>query len=97
MTTRTRRTHFAVSSRPTLTVAHEHTKLPASPGSQVIIMSNACDVCGYRNSEVKPGGGFSERGTQITVQVPKPETCTVALQKGKHRIGRRTAETPLLS
>ena len=36
---------------------------------EVIIMSNACEVCGYRNSEVKPGGGFSDRGTQITLQV----------------------------
>ena len=35
---------------------------------EVIIMSNACEVCGYRNSEVKPGGGFSDRGTQITLQ-----------------------------
>ena len=32
-------------------------------------MSNACEVCGYRNSEVKPGGGFSDHGTQITLQV----------------------------
>ncbi len=36
---------------------------------EVIIMSNACEVCGYRNSEVKPGGGFSDHGTQITLQV----------------------------
>ena len=39
---------------------------------EVIIMSNACDVCGYRNSEVKPGGGFSEMGRDITVQVSLP-------------------------
>ena len=36
---------------------------------EVIIMSNACDVCGYRNSEVKPGGGFSDKGRNITLQV----------------------------
>ena len=36
---------------------------------EVIIMSNACDVCGYRNSEVKPGGGFSDMGRDITLQV----------------------------
>lgn len=36
---------------------------------EVIIMSNACDVCGYRNSEVKPGGGFSDHGRDITLQV----------------------------
>lgn len=35
----------------------------------VIIMSNACDACGYRDSEIKPGGGFSEKGQSITLQV----------------------------
>jgi zinc finger protein len=35
----------------------------------VIIMSNACDVCGYRDSELKPGGGFSDKGLAITLQV----------------------------
>ena len=35
----------------------------------VIIMSNSCDVCGYRDSELKPGGGFSDKGLSITLQV----------------------------
>ena len=38
----------------------------------VIIMSNSCDVCGYRDSELKPGGGFSDRGLSITLQVSFP-------------------------
>ncbi len=42
----------------------------------VIIMSNACDACGYRDSEVKPGGGFSELARRITLQAlplaPRP-------------------------
>lgn len=32
-------------------------------------MSNACDACGYRDSEIKPGGGFSDKGQTITLQV----------------------------
>ena len=35
---------------------------------EVVIMSNSCDACGYRDSEVKPGGGFSDRGRKITLQ-----------------------------
>lgn len=39
----------------------------------VIIMSNACDACGYRDSEVKPGGGFSDLARRITLQaLPRP-------------------------
>ena len=34
-------------------------------------MSNSCDACGYRDSEVKPGGGFSKTGRSITLQVAK--------------------------
>ncbi|KAH9304602.1 hypothetical protein KI387_009006 [Taxus chinensis] len=34
---------------------------------EVIIMASICDVCGYRNSEVKPGGSIPEKGKKITV------------------------------
>jgi hypothetical protein len=37
---------------------------------EVVIMSNSCDVCGYRDSEVKPGGGFSDQGRIITLKAP---------------------------
>lgn len=40
---------------------------------EVVIMSNACDVCGYRDSEVKPGGGFSDQARTITLQVTEQE------------------------
>lgn len=44
-----------------------HTSIPHF--KDVIIMSNSCDSCGYRDSEVKPGGGFSDAGRSITLQV----------------------------
>ena len=36
---------------------------------EVIVMSNSWDKCGYKNSEVKPGGGVSEKGHKITLKV----------------------------
>ncbi|XP_045817698.1 zinc finger protein ZPR1 homolog [Trifolium pratense] len=34
-----------------------------------IIMAFTCDVCGYRNSELKAGGGFAEKGKKMTLHV----------------------------
>nr|GMD03218.1 zinc finger protein ZPR1-like [Ipomoea batatas] len=36
---------------------------------EVIVMASACDACGYRNSELKPGGSISDKGKKITVLV----------------------------
>ncbi|KAM3284480.1 zinc finger protein ZPR1 isoform X1 [Capsicum chacoense] len=36
---------------------------------EVIVMASACDACGYRNSELKPGGPISEKGKKITLHV----------------------------
>lgn len=36
---------------------------------EVIIMASSCDACGYRNSELKPGGRIPEKGKRITVFV----------------------------
>ena len=54
---------------------------------QVVIISTACDHCGYRTSEVKTGGSVPEKGRQIILKVLeqvdlardvlKSETCTV--------------------
>jgi len=54
---------------------------------EVVIISTACDHCGYRTSEVKTGGAVPEKGRQIIVKVLEPvdlardvlksETCTV--------------------
>lgn len=34
---------------------------------EVIVMSSACDACGYRNSELKPGGSISDKARRTTV------------------------------
>jgi len=40
---------------------------------EVVIMSNACDTCGYRSSDIKAGGGVSEKGTNITLAVSEQD------------------------
>ena len=32
-------------------------------------MANSCESCGYKNSEVRPGGGISPKGCSITLKV----------------------------
>ncbi|CAN0880829.1 Zinc finger protein ZPR1 homolog [Linum grandiflorum] len=36
---------------------------------EVIVMASTCDSCGYRNSELKPGGAIPEKGKKITLCV----------------------------
>ncbi|KAK8663600.1 hypothetical protein V6N13_083409 [Hibiscus sabdariffa] len=36
---------------------------------EVIVMASTCDACGYRNSELKPGGPIPEKGKRITLFV----------------------------
>ncbi|CAJ1939679.1 unnamed protein product, partial [Sphenostylis stenocarpa] len=36
---------------------------------EVIVMASTCDACGYRNSELKPGGRIPEKGKKITLSV----------------------------
>ncbi|XP_022892473.1 zinc finger protein ZPR1-like isoform X2 [Olea europaea var. sylvestris] len=36
---------------------------------EVIVMASSCDACGYRNSEVKPGGRIPLKGKKIKVHV----------------------------
>ncbi|GMN60250.1 hypothetical protein TIFTF001_029341 [Ficus carica] len=36
---------------------------------EVIVMASTCDACGYRNSEVKPGGRIPEKGKRINLTV----------------------------
>ncbi|GAB2224578.1 hypothetical protein Drorol1_Dr00005340 [Drosera rotundifolia] len=43
------------------------TKIPYF--QEVIVMASTCDSCGYRNSELKPGGRISEKGKRVTVRV----------------------------
>jgi zinc finger protein len=39
---------------------------------EIIIMAFVCDFCGYRNSEIKEGGGISEKAKKITLTVSEP-------------------------
>ncbi|KAJ9172934.1 hypothetical protein P3X46_016121 [Hevea brasiliensis] len=43
------------------------TKIPYF--QEVIVMASTCDACGYRNSELKPGGPIPEKGKRITLHV----------------------------
>ena len=36
-------------------------------------MSNACEICGYRSSDIKAGGGVSEKGTHISLKVSEQD------------------------
>ncbi|TKY58975.1 Zinc finger protein ZPR1 [Spatholobus suberectus] len=36
---------------------------------EVIVMASTCDSCGYRNSELKPGGQIPDKGKRITLYV----------------------------
>ncbi len=40
---------------------------------EIIIMAFSCDFCGYRNTDIKQGGGMSEKATRIVFKVEKPE------------------------
>jgi len=40
---------------------------------EVVIMSNACDTCGYRSSDIKAGGGVSDKGSNITLAVSEQD------------------------
>merc|ERR1711874_481275 len=40
---------------------------------ELIVMSFTCEKCGARSTEVKTGGGISEKGKKITFYVEKPE------------------------
>ncbi|KAJ4868123.1 ZPR1 zinc-finger domain protein [Raphanus sativus] len=43
------------------------TKIPYF--QEVIVMASTCEDCGYRNSELKPGGAIPEKGKKITLSV----------------------------
>lgn len=39
---------------------------------EVILMADACDACGYRNAEVKGGGGVPPKGRRLELKVTSP-------------------------
>ena len=40
---------------------------------QIIIMAYSCEVCGHKSTEIKQGGGISEKASKITFHVQNPE------------------------
>lgn len=56
---------------------------------EIIIMAFSCDYCGYRNTDIKTGGGISEKACKIVLRVEKPsdlnrdlfksDTCLVSI------------------
>lgn len=56
---------------------------------EIIIMAFSCDFCGYRNTEIKSGGGISDSATKIVVTVNnvkdldrdvfKSDSCVLAI------------------
>lgn len=61
--------HCAACSATTTTRMYA-TRIPFF--KDVILMADSCDACGYRNSEVKGGGGVPPRGRRITLAVTTP-------------------------
>lgn len=49
---------------------------------EIIIMAFNWEECGYRSVEVKQGGGISEKGKKITLQVENERDLTRDLYKG---------------
>ncbi|ONK56408.1 uncharacterized protein A4U43_C10F8230 [Asparagus officinalis] len=47
------------------------TKIPYF--QEVIVMATTCDMCGYRSSELKPGGEIPKKGRKITLSVHNVE------------------------
>ncbi|KAF8709849.1 hypothetical protein HU200_029562 [Digitaria exilis] len=43
---------------------------------EVIVMATTCDICGYRNSELKPGGEIPAKGKKITLHVQNAKDLT---------------------
>lgn len=56
---------------------------------EIIIMAFSCDYCGYRNTDIKNGGGISDKATRIVLKVEKAsdlnrdvfksDTCVLAI------------------
>jgi zinc finger protein len=40
---------------------------------EIIIMAFSCEYCGYRNTDIKHGGGMSEHATKIVFRVESPK------------------------
>lgn len=52
----------------------------------IFIMSTNCDMCGYRDNEVKSGGAISEKGKKITLKVDDIEDLGRDVLKASQRL-----------
>lgn len=50
---------------------------------QVVLMSTACEDCGYRSNEVKTGGEVPEKGRRITISVENKEDLSRDILKSE--------------
>jgi zinc finger protein len=50
---------------------------------EIVIMVSQCDQCGYKDAEVKPGGGISPLGKRITLRVTSIEDLSRDLLKSE--------------
>ncbi|KAF2637054.1 zf-ZPR1-domain-containing protein [Massarina eburnea CBS 473.64] len=50
---------------------------------QVVLMSTACEHCGYRSNEVKTGGEVPEKGRRITISVENKEDLSRDILKSE--------------
>jgi zinc finger protein len=50
---------------------------------EIVIMVSQCDHCGYKDAEVKPGGGISDRGKRITLLITSVEDLSRDLLKSE--------------
>jgi len=51
---------------------------------ETIIMCTDCQYCGFRDSEIKPGGATADYGVQIELKVTTPEDLTRDVLKSDH-------------
>lgn len=51
---------------------------------EIIVMCFECEHCGYKNAEVKGGGGISEKAKCLTLQVKNEEDLNRDLYKVLH-------------
>lgn len=67
-------------TRPT----HTHMKMVRIPYfSEVVVMSTACEHCGYRTNEVKSGGAVPDKGRRIALKVENKEDLSRDILKSE--------------
>lgn len=63
---------------------HTHMKMVRIPFfSEVVVMSVACEACGYRSNEVKSGGAVPDKGRRITLRLERPEDLSRDILKSE--------------